>query len=206
MKGRVLTVSVLVIALLFAIAGTVAFAETVSNVVITVKDSDGTLVQGALVEVYDSDGTRVFSGTTDENGTVTISSISTGNYDIYVYYKKKLYHFSEKIDTGTTSITLKLGYTSQFMAAIYSYWWVLILVGAGIFLAVWFIVLPGGKRGSITSAGLFVFLMLLGLGMVTTGYLVKEGYITADNAALIGTFMVLIAALIPMFARKRKVA
>ena len=174
------TLTVLLVVLMVQLAS----AATVTNLVVKVVDSDGDVVSGAVVEIYDSDGTKVFSGTTDDNGTVTISSIETGTYDIYVYYNRKLYHFSEEISDSTSEIELKLTYARQFTAALYSYWWIFALIGGGVLVLMWIMIAPKGRRGAV-PASLFVFLLLIGVGMATTAVLVMKAIIDAETAAVL---------------------
>ena len=204
LDGKILFPVVLLLSVL--ICFNVALATTVSSVTITVK-KDGSVVVGAYVEVYNSDGDKIVANSTDSNGQITLSNVETGTYSVYVYYSQKLYRATIKIESDTTNVDVNLGYTNQFMATVYSAWWIFALIGGGLIVLFLFII-PStgrrGRRGAIATATLFVFLMLLGLGMLTTGYLVEQGLLTAQNAALIGTFMVLIAAIVPMLSKRSR--
>lgn len=196
LKKKAALATIAVLALIIVIA---PIAAQTSVTIKVLKDGDP--VSGVLVEVYDSDGTLVASGTTDANGTVTFS-LADGKYKAYVYYNGKVYAKSFKVpDDTTVKIELSMWSTPAFYANI-----VWILIGAGGTLVVLLIIgVIGGKKGirlGQTSPAIVAWLILIGGIMAFTGVMVKEGYLTADQAVLVGVGAVFLGLVLPFIMGK----
>ena len=97
----VLAVSLLVLLLLGIVYG-----ATISSLTIRVLKNDKPVVD-AIVELWAND-TMKYRGTTDANGVVTFSNVTTGDYTIYVYVNGTAYRFDKTIDENTTELNLTL--------------------------------------------------------------------------------------------------
>jgi len=179
------------------------FAPVAAQTSVTVKVlKDGDPVSGILVEVYDSDNTKVASGTTDTNGTVTFS-LADGKYKAYAYYKGKVYAKSFKVPDDTeVKIELSMFSTSAWTAN-------LIWLGIGAGLAFVILILIGALGGrkirlGQTSPAVIAWLILIGGIMAFTGVLVQQGILTADQAVLAGIIAVFLGLILPMISGKIK--
>jgi len=122
--ARAIPVIVILVAIMVGV-GAVYAQSIVSEVTITVE-KDGKAVANVYVEVYNSNDTKVFSGYTNENGTITLSNITSGDYTVKVLYEDKLYIFNIKIDENTSEIKLDLSEFNWLKSN-----WKLLAIGAG---------------------------------------------------------------------------
>ena len=98
--------AVVAIALVLVMLAGIACAATVSTLTINVTKDDKPVVD-AVVELW-LNGTMKYRGTTDANGVVTFSNVTTGDYTIYVYINGSVYRFDKTIDENTTELNLTL--------------------------------------------------------------------------------------------------
>ena len=182
----------------------IMFAPVAAQTSVTIKVlKDGDPVSGVLVEVYDSDNTKVASGTTDTNGTVTFS-LADGKYKAYAYYKGKVYAKSFKVPDDTeVKIELSMLSTTAWTANL-----IWLGIGAGLAFVVLILIgaLGGGRKIRLgqTNPAVIAWLILIGGVMAFTGVLVQQGYITADQAVLAGIIAVFIGLILPMITGKIK--
>ena len=107
--------AVVAIALVLVMLAGIACAATVSTLTINVTKDDKPVVD-AVVELW-LNGTMKHRGTTDANGVVTFSNVTTGDYTIYVYVNGSVYRFDKTIDENTTELNLTLSGVEAVKAA-----------------------------------------------------------------------------------------
>ena len=107
--------AVVAIALVLVMLAGIACAATVSTLTINVTKDDKPVVD-AIVELWAND-TMKHRGTTDANGVVTFSNVTTGDYTIYVYVNGSVYRFDKTIDENTTELNLTLSGIEAVKAA-----------------------------------------------------------------------------------------
>ena len=107
--------AIVAIALVLVMLASIACAATVSTLTINVTKDDKPVVD-AVVELW-LNGTMKHRGTTDANGVVTFSNVTTGDYTIYVYVNGSVYRFDKTIDENTTELNLTLSGVEAVKAA-----------------------------------------------------------------------------------------
>jgi len=106
--------AIVAIALVLVMLAGIACAAIISNLTIRVYKNDKP-VSNAIVELWAND-TMKYRGTTDADGAVTFSNVTTGDYTIYVYVNGTVYRFDKTIDNKTTELLLTLSGTTGAMA------------------------------------------------------------------------------------------
>ena len=104
--GDTVVRTILAVSLLVLLLLGIVYGATISSLTIRVLKDDKPVVD-AVVELWAND-TMMYRGTTDANGVVTFSNVTTGDYIIYVYVNGTAYRFDKTIDENTTELNLTL--------------------------------------------------------------------------------------------------